>query len=325
MNKKPVIQVFALGGTIAMTPASGAGVVPSLTATDLVAAVPGLADMADVRAETLMQKGSANLEFSLIAGLCARAMASDADGIVVTQGTDSMEETAFLASLLWTGDKPLVFTGAMRTPNQPGADGPANLMDAVRVAMQAPAGVYLVMNNDVHDPWRVSKEHTSSVAAFWSKGGPLAQVVEGTVRWQRQPERRAVIAAGDAGPGHFAPVALLSACLDDDGRLFDGLKSAGYKALVIEAFGAGHLSERWADKAEALAVHMPVVFASRARDGMVFENTYGYRGAEIDLIRRGLVPSGGLSGRKARILLSLLAGNTNHDWRQVFTAAAKSV
>jgi len=323
MKNKPVIQVFALGGTIAMTPASGAGVVPSLSASDLVAAVPGLTDVADVRAETLVQKGSANLDFDLIAGLCARAAESDADGIVVTQGTDSMEESSFLASLLWAAGKPLVFTGAMRTPNQPGADGPANIMDAITVAASVSAGVYLVMNGEVHDPWRVSKEHTTSVGAFWSKGGPAGALVEGDIHW------RTALAAPRPfclpGKASFADVALMGACLGDDGRLLDAVEGAGYDGLVIEAFGAGHLSELWADKAAALAGRMPVVFASRARDGRVLEGTYGYKGAEIDLIARGLVPAGGLSGRKARILLSLLLKKDRDGWRQAFTLTTKSV
>ncbi|MCJ9429069.1 asparaginase [Kordiimonas marina] len=323
MKKRPVIQVFALGGTIAMTPAQGAGVVPSLSASDLVAAVPGLADVADVRAETLVQKGSANLDFKLIADICARAAKSDADGIVVTQGTDSMEESSFLASLLWGVGKPLVFTGAMRTPNQPGADGPANLMDAVTVAAHAPAGVYLVMNGEVHDPWRVSKEHTTSVGAFWSRGGPMGALVEGEIHWRAPVPARLALSRPEAAA--FAPVALISACLDDDGRLLSAIAHAGYEALVVEAFGAGHLSEIWADKAVALAGHMPVIFASRAKDGRVLEGTYGYVGAEIDLIARGLVPAGGLSGRKARILLSLLLKKDRDGWRQAFTSAAKSV
>jgi L-asparaginase len=320
MNKMPVIQVYALGGTIAVTPGDTSGVTPTLSATDLIRAVPDLQELANFRAETLVQKGSANLTFDLIADLCARAEAVDADAIIVTQGTDSMEETSFFASLVYKGSKPIVFTGAMRTPNQPGADGPANLLDAARIALASPAGsVSLVMNSEVHDPWGVAKEHTSALQAFSSEHGPVGVIAEGAVYWRRPPRKAMAL------DGKPVPVALLSAVLDDDGSMLEAIKGLGYRGLVIEAYGAGHLSELWADKAEKLARDMPVVLASRARGGRVFETTYGYKGAEIDLIARGLAPAGGLRGRKARILLGILLGGEQDDWKQVFTAAAKSV
>ncbi|WP_417449646.1 asparaginase [Kordiimonas sp.] len=321
MEKMPVIQVFALGGTIAMTPCASSGVTPTLSAADLIRAVPDLMGMAEFHAETLVQKGSANLTFELISDLCRRAEASSAQAVIVTQGTDSMEETSFLASLLYKGDAPLVFTGAMRSSDQPGADGPANLLDAARVALSAPEGsVSLVMNAEVHDPWHVAKEHTSSLQAFISEHGPVGTVVEGGVIWR---------GAARTGLGYEcerpAPVALVSAVLDDDGRQLDALPSLGYEAVVIEAYGAGHLSEIWADKAARLTEHMPVLLASRARAGRVFEQTYGYIGAEIDLIGRGLLPTGGMRGRKARLLLSLLLGAEKQNWKQVFTTIVKSV
>ncbi|WP_417456864.1 asparaginase [Kordiimonas sp.] len=321
MTKAPVIQVFALGGTIAMTPGDQSGVTPTLSATDLIRAVPSLQNLADFKADTIAQRGSANLAFPLIEKLCRMAEEVTADAVIVTQGTDSMEETSFLASLLYKGDKPLVFTGAMRTPDQPGADGPANLHAAALVALDAQEGsVSLVVNGEVHDPWLVAKEHTSTLQAFSSEHGPIATIVEDKIWWLR---------GARMGMGlqtkKFAPVALLSAVLDDDGRLIDNLASLGYEGVVFEAYGAGHLSEMWADKAEALCAHMPVILASRAREGRVFEKTYGYVGAEIDLIGRGLIPSGGLRGRKARILLSLLLGQDDKNWKETFTAAAKSV
>lgn len=323
MNNKPAIQVFALGGTIAMTPGASAGVKPTLTARDLISAVPGLQDLADLRAETLVQKGSANLTMSLIADIMDRISTCDADAVIVTQGTDSMEETAFLASLLNQSNKPIVFTGAMRTPNQPGADGPANLYDAVLTAVNHNTkGVTLVMNGEVHDPWLVAKEHTSSLQAFQAEQGPLATIAEGDVCWRRPvPDRTTELPVGD----EFAPVALVSACLDDDGRLLDSLIDLGYQGVVIEAFGAGHLSEVWADKAEVLAEKIPVILASRTKAGRVFERSYGYKGAEIDLLARGLVSSGWLRARKARLLLSCLLGRNVTNWKEAFTRMVKSV
>ncbi|WCL52670.1 asparaginase [Gimibacter soli] len=311
MTSLPHIQVFALGGTIAMTPGAASaspGVVPSLTATDLVAGVPEIAKVAHVTAETLMQVGSANLTLAHVAEVCRRAEAGSAAGYVVTQGTDSMEETAFAAFLLYEGDAPIVFTGAMRSANIPGADGAANLLAAIRVAASGGAPhVSVVMNDEIHDPARVRKSHTSSVAAFTSSGGPEGQIVEGRVFLRGPlPVRHAPMKL-DAAKAQ--PVALLTATLDDTTALVEALPSLGYKGAVIAAYGGGHLSEPWADAAAKLAAEMPVVLATRTGAGRVLEKSYGYRGAEIDLIERGLIPSGGLDTRKARILLSLLLGS----------------
>lgn len=322
MNKKPVIQVFALGGTIAMTPGASAGVIPRLTAADLVSAVPGIDQLATIRAVTLAKKGSANLSFDQIANVISKAASCEADGVVVTQGTDSMEESAFLASVMYRGDKPIIFTGAMRAPGQLSADGPSNLYNAVLAATDpSMRGVGLMMNGELHDPWYVAKEHTSSLQAFVSEHGPAATITEGQLYWPRPMPRHDL---ERVVPQRFAPVALVSTFLDDDGRLLDALPDMGYEGAVIEGFGAGHMPEGWADKAEALAKSMPVVLSSRARAGRVFEKTYGYKGAEIDLIERGLIPAGGLRPRKARILLSCLIGANTGNLKHSFTIAAKS-
>lgn len=324
MKQKPQLHIFSLGGTISMasTQQSGSGVRPTFSAHDIVAAAPELAQLADISAESLSLKGSANLLFSEIAELCRRAATLSTDGIMVTQGTDTMEECAFLASLLYRGPSPMVFTGAMRSPAQPGADGRANLMAAALTALTSngPA-VSLVMNDEIHHPFYVTKSHTSNVAAFQSPiRGPVGQIAEDSVFLHPvQPAPTFDI------PSKFAPIALLPAVLDDDGSLFDAILGAGYSGLVIEGFGAGHVSEIIAEKLAAIAAKIPVILASRVRAGSVFERTYGYRGAEIDLLNKGLVPAGRLSGRKARILLSLILGLEKSDWRKEFTHVVKHV
>ncbi len=324
MTKKPVLQIFGLGGTIAMAPTetAGDGVLPSLSADDLIKAAPELSDIAQIHASTLSQKGSANLRFMEIAELCRRSAEQNCDGIVVTQGTDTMEETSFLASLLYRGKRPLVFTGAMRSPTQPGADGRANLMAASLTALSSEAPhVSVVMNDEIHHPYYVMKAHTSNVAAFQSPvRGPIGQIAENTV--YMHPVKPSPVF--DV-PVKFAPIALLSAVLDDDGNLFDTILSAGYAGLVVEGFGAGHVSEPIAEKLANIAKQIPVILSSRVRAGSVFERTYGYRGAEIDLLNKGLVPAGRLSGRKARILLSLILGLGLPDWRQEFVRVVKQV
>lgn len=324
MSKKPVLQIFGLGGTIAMAPtkAAGDGVLPSLSADDLIKAAPELSDIAHIHASTLSLKGSANLRFVEIAELCRQSAEQNCDGIVVTQGTDTMEETSFLASLLYRGKRPLVFTGAMRSPTQPGADGRANLMAASLTALSREAPhVSVVMNDEIHHPYYVMKAHTSNVAAFQSPvRGPIGQIAENTV--YMHPVKPSPVF--DI-PAKFASIALLSAALDDDGNLFDTILSAGYAGLVVEGFGAGHVSEPIAEKLANIAERIPVILSSRVRAGSVFERTYGYRGAEIDLLNKGLVPAGRLSGRKARILLSLILGLGLPDWRQEFVRVVKQV
>ena len=324
MKQKSKLQIYSLGGTIAMAPTldAGSGVCPTFSADDIIAAAPELAEVADISTESLSLKGSANLLFSEIAELCRRAARVPSGGIMVTQGTDSMEESAFLASLLYRGSQPMVFTGAMRSPTQPGADGRANLMAAALTALTSDGpAVSVVMNDEIHHPFYVTKSHTSNVAAFQSPvRGPVGQIAEGNVFLHPvQPSPTFEI------PAEFAPVALLSAVLDDDGNLFDTILSAGYAGLVVEGFGAGHVSENIAEKLAVIAAKIPVILASRVRAGSVFERTYGYRGAEIDLLNKGLVPAGRLSGRKARILLSLILGLKKPDWRLEFTYVVKHV
>ncbi|MCK0069758.1 asparaginase [Kordiimonas sp. 5E331] len=321
MEKMPLIQVFALGGTIAMTPGT-AGVVPSLDAKSLVDAVPSLTDIAEIQAETLAAVGSANLSFQQIYDVCRRAEAADCNGVVITQGTDTLEETSFLASLLYKGDKPLIFTGAMRTPNQPGADGPSNLYNAVLAAASGEVnGVSLLMNTEIHDPALVAKEHTAEVSAFVSRGfGPVARIIEGEVRTLRAIEPIADIEFCEP-----ESVALVSAALDLEPVFIEKAPDLGFKGMVIEAFGAGHLPEAWADAAAELASEMPVVLSTRITEGPVLENSYGYKGAEIDLLNRGLLPSGYLKGRKARILLSLLLAENAGTAKARFIEAVRKL
>lgn len=307
---KPRVHVISLGGTIAMAGDGAAGVVPKLDAADLVAAVPEVEAVAAVTAESFRQVASANLGFADIIALAGRIgdMAGQGiDGFVVTQGTDTLEDSAFLLACLTDGSVPVAVTGAMRNPTQVGGDGPANLLAAVRVAASeetAEHGVVVVMNDEVHTARHVTKAHRFNVAAFASPDtGPIGWVAEGRVRYHGTAKP----------PPRFRPVeltrpaevALLTSVFGSQGRLLDGFADKGFDGLVVEAFGVGHLPESLADAAGALAEAMPVVLASRIPAGEIFTETYGYAGGEIDLIRRGFIPAGPWSGRKARILLTL--------------------
>ncbi|AKZ64038.1 hypothetical protein F506_16440 [Herbaspirillum hiltneri N3] len=314
MSHLPKIAIGSLGGTVSMTSSQpGEGISSRLTAGDLTAAVPGLGDIAQIQAASLLQLASGSLRFdNLLACLhwAEQQLAEGADGVVMTQGTDTMEETAFFFDLFWRHEQPLVITGAMRGPQQAGADGPGNLFAAV-VAAAAPAsrgrGVLVAMNDTLHAASRVRKTHTLATETFSSPvSGPSGVVVEKQALYFSPPRvRQPIPLPTSAG----IRVALLESCLDADTGLLDAVLAAGYNGLVISAFGAGHIAAEWAVKLSELLPRMPVIVGSRTGAGGTATKTYDYPGSEMDLQRRGVVLAGWLCPRKARILLWALLGN----------------
>ncbi len=310
---KPRLLVLSLGGTITMVPSEAGGITPTLGAADLVAAVPALAEVAEIEAVSPLRVASPSLTPENLIDVATRieaAFAGDVDGAVVVQGTDTLEESAFLLDLLVAGEKPVVLTGAMRGADAPGADGPANLLAAARVAASPLArglGALVVLNYDIHAARFVQKSHTALPSAFLSPlAGPLGAVIEDEPRLYLRLERLPCLAA-EGGPP--APIALVRCPMGDDTRLLRALGGLGYAGVVIEGMGAGHVHADAAPVLGELAAAMPVVLASRSMTGPVFTRTYGYPGSEIDLIGRGLIPAGFLSGLKARLLLSLALRN----------------
>jgi L-asparaginase len=313
-KQSPRIAVFSLGGTIASTAtpgAGGGGVTPQLGADDLVGAVPQLSEVAQVEPVAFRQLPSAELTFTDLVELAAeisKQFESGVSGAVVTQGTDTIEESAFALDLLMPGPQPVVVTGAMRNPTLAGADGPANLLAAVQVAASPPAaglGCLVVLADEIHAARFVRKTHTSNPAAFRSAvTGPIGWVVEGRPHIAVRVDPLAQLLPA---PGRPVPrVALIKVCLGDDGRLLDQLESLGFAGLVVEGFGGGHVPGALAPVLERLAGRMPVVLASRTGTGQTLRETYGFPGSERDLLGRKLISAGFLDGLKARVLLSLL-------------------
>lgn len=306
----PAVTVYVLGGTITMAP-GGEGITPQLSGEDLTASLPALGDLARLNVRTPFLKPGASLTMEEIAGI-AREIASDtsADGSVVVQGTDTIDETSFLLQLLYDGDAPLVVTGAMRGAAAPGADGPANLMAAVTTAASPLArghGVLVVLNDEIHHASTVEKMHKGLPNAFQSlDGGPLGYCVEGAVRLVLVQQTRTL---PHFRPARFGKVALVKVTLDDETDLLEALPGLGYEGVIVEAMGAGHTPEKWAPALEAAARRVPVVLASRVVGGPVFRNTYGFPGSESDLLKRGLIGAGWLSPHKARLLLSVAIGS----------------
>lgn len=301
------ILILSLGGTITMVPGTSPGIAPTLGAEDLVASVPALADVAEIDARSLFRLPSPSLtpaQLVEVASTIEAGFAAGFDGAVVIQGTDTMEESAFILDLLVGGDRPVVVTGAMRGAAAPGADGPANLLSAALVAASPEArglGTLVVMNDDVHAARFVQKSHTALPSTFSSPlTGPLGLVAEGRPRFYTRVARLPCLAAEHGPP---ADVALIRWAMGDDGRALPGLPGLGYSGAVIEGMGAGHVPADVVARVADLASRIPVVLATRCMRGPVFTNTYGYAGSEIDLLRHGLQPAGYLSGLKARLLL----------------------
>ncbi|WP_446040133.1 asparaginase [Streptomyces sp. SID1121] len=319
--------VLALGGTIAMTPtASASGATPTLTGSDLVASVPGLRGTAVVTAEDFRRLPGASLTTNDIVDLVVRLEQADregVDGIVVTQGTDTLEEAAFLTDLYYRGGAPVVFTGAMRVAASASADGPANLLAAVQTATCVAAreqGVLVVLGDQIHAARHVRKMHTTSPAAFGSPAtGPIGSVVEGTVRLQHPLKRTGFVPLPPGAQSHPCEVEVVTTSLGSSGILLEGLEGK-VSGLVVAAFGAGHVSRTWVSRLQALAATMPVVLASRIGTGPLLTSTYAFPGSESDLLARGLVAAGTLDPYKARLLLAahLAAGTPPPEIAKAF-------
>jgi L-asparaginase len=303
------VWLGSLGGTIAMTEETqGGGVVPNLGASQLIAAIPELADVARIEAETLLSLPSASLTFEQIIDVLTWArdkVRAGAHSVVITQGTDTLEETSYLLDLFWTGDAPLIVTGAMRSASGAGSDGPANLLAAVRVAVAEESrgrGVLVVMNDTIHAARRVMKSDALSVQAFTSPvTGPLGVMIEGRPTYFHGPLPRKVL-QGPVANRH--QIALLEASFSDTTHLIEhAARSGQFAGIVVAALGAGHVSTAYAEVIGEFARALPILIATRTGANATATATYGYPGSEIDLIRRGAIMAGWRSPRKARILL----------------------
>ncbi|MFF0201809.1 asparaginase [Streptomyces sp. NPDC005017] len=321
MGATRTVAVYSLGGTIAMTtdPATG-GVVPALSAHDLLAAVPGLDGHGiDLRVHDFRRVPGASLTFDDLTELGAAVdktlAGGDVDGVVITQGTDTIEETAFFLDLHHGHEQPIIVTGAMRNPTMAGPDGPANLYAAVLAASDPQlrgAGALVVLNDEIHAARHVRKSHTTSPSALTSPGaGPIGRIAEDQVRLTAAlPHRYGPLTRPRS---REVRVGLYTVSLGDDGELlaaWDGRCDG----LVVAAFGVGHVPQRLVESLERLAARVPVVLSSRIGNGPVLTRTYSFPGSEKDLISRGLIPAGNLGPYQARLLLhGLLAQDANRE------------
>lgn len=313
MIRRPTVAIISLGGTIASTPSAESGLAgPRLSAVDLVSALPEATLLAELEVVDLARLPSCDLTIALARSIAVEVtqMASQGvTGVVVTQGTDTIEELAYCLDLLVAEDLPIAVAGAMRHSASPGADGHANLLDAVRAVSSPEAhglGCMVVMNGEIHSARTVRKAHTSAPSAFRSEGvGPIGWLVEGEAHFRDRPFPRATIAIPADTTVALPP--LVRMAFDDDGWWLAALDRVPPSGLVIEGMGGGHVPGWLAEGVVGIARRIPVVLTSRTGGGTVLTSTYGgFAGSESALVAGGLIPAGTLDGLKARIVLGLL-------------------
>jgi L-asparaginase len=314
VNALPRVAVIFTGGTISMTvDAAAGGAVPTLGGADLLAAMPELARRADLVPIDLGRIPASHFSFADV--LRVRRIIDGAlldrrvRGVVVVQGTDTLEETAFAWDLLHRDPRPVVVTGAMRNASDPGWDGPANLMGAVRVAAAEAArggGVLVVLAGRVHAADAVAKRHASAVDAFATREGPpLGRVGEGGVRLRPRGPRRTLTAT----PGSAAmPIPIIVAALETTGAALDAAVRDRARGVVVAATGSGNTHPDLLRAALAAQdAGVTVVLASRTGAGAVGA-AYAFPGGGATWIRAGIPTAGDLTPVQARVALALGLG-----------------
>lgn len=306
------IVLITTGGTIASRATTeGGDVVAGVSGDRLRASLHDPLDGIGLTVDDFCSVGSFAIDlplaFSLAQRIRTHLAGDDCDGVVVAHGTDTMEESAYLADLLVEGDKPVVFTGAQRNAGMPDTDGPRNLASAIRVAASDATrglGVVISFEEEFHAARDVTKTHTSRVDTFRSgEHGKLGETDDGTVIVHRRPAQRL----------HYAPerieteVELVKMVMGASDRYVRFAAGDGAKAIVLEGFGIGNTTPSvTAAVADIIAAGLPVIITSRCPEGRV-RPVYGAGGGK-DLARAGAIFAGDLSGPKARIAVAVLLG-----------------
>ena len=314
-QKLPRVVVLATGGTIAsrFDPSIGA-LAPTATGADLVRAVPGLEKIATVDVEQVANIGSYDMTPEVWRQLSKRANAllatNDVSGVVVTHGTDTLEETAYFLDLTVTSSKPVVLVGAQRAASYFDSDGPRNLLNAVRVAISPEAtgkGTLVVMNGQINAAREVTKTNTIEVETFKTlEFGALGVADLGAVRFYRAPLRRQTIAISDQQT--LGRVEIVNQYAGADGRIISLLLEQGkLDGLVVEGFGLGHITSGTLDALKEVRRRgIPVVLSTRVYTGRVVP----LYARDVETQQIGCILADNLSAQKARVLLMLALTRT---------------
>jgi L-asparaginase len=304
------IRLLAVGGTISCLPgADVSGVTATRTAAEIVESVPALAEVAEIEVGDVATIASFAITLADMHSLALeaqRALEEGCEGVVITHGTDTIEETAYALALMVPRGRPIVFTGAMRNPTLPGTDGPANLLSACLVAAgeeTAGLGPLIVLNDELHTARFATKLHTTRVSTIGSPGaGPIGDIVERRVNLWFRPAYEDYLGLPDSIDG--SRVELVRIAADPSEALLRAAAERAPHGIVVEGTGGGHLPPALLPALDdAIGAGIPVVVATRCSSGANLEETYGMPGGETDLRRRGALPAGLLSGHKARLRL----------------------
>jgi L-asparaginase len=310
---KPNITILATGGTIAGAAATGtqSGYTSGAVGIDtMVAAVPGIEKLANIKGEQISNVGSQDMSFDIMLKLAKRINellpTSGVDGIVITHGTDTMEETAYFLNLTVKSDKPVVMTGSMRPSTAVSADGPLNLYNAVAVAADPNArgrGVLVVMNDQIHAAHSLTKTSTTALQTFMSPiRGVVGVTAYGKNDWYNTPPWKHTTKSefDVSGLTKLPRVDIVYADADMPPDLIDASVNAGAKGIVIAGVGNGNMNKASLDAAaKAAKKGVVVVRSTRVATGLVDRNV------EVKDDELGFVASDELNPQKSRILLSL--------------------
>jgi len=320
------VTLLAAGGTISSIEGAsgGPGAAPGLDAAGLVAALPG-----DVRVEarTVLSKPGPQLSLDDALTL-AREAVRESDrgrGVVLTSGTDTIEEVAVLCDALLGDGPPVVVTGAMRTADAPGAEGPANILDAMAVASDERAaglGAVVCFSGELHAARAVRKIDSTAPHAFGSpRSGPIGRVAEARLELFARPLRGPRV---PLPPSLDLAVPIVTTWLGDDGALLRAALDADPAGLVLVALGGGHLPPPTLAALGDAPSRLPVALCLRPERAHHLRATYGFAGSERDVLATGVIPGDGLSAPAARMLLlaGLGAGLRGADLRAVFAVGA---
>lgn len=317
-QNKPNIVILATGGTIAGAAASGtqSGYTSGAVGIDtMLRAVPGIEKLATIKGEQISNVGSQDMSFDIMLKLAKRINellpTTAVDGIVITHGTDTMEETAYFLNLTVKSHKPVVLVGSMRPSTAVSADGPLNLYNAVAVAADPAArgrGVLVVLNDQIHAAHSLTKTSTTAIQTFMSPlRGLIGVSAYGKNDWYNTPPwKHTSHSEFDISNVTKLPrVDIVFACADMPPDLIDASVNAGAKGIVIAGVGNGNMNKASLEAAaRAVKKGVAVVRASRVATGMVDRNV------EVNDDELGFVASDELNPQKARILLSLALLNT---------------
>jgi len=307
--KKNILLILT-GGTISMKSVGNLGVIPTSELADFLRQFPQLSGVANVEVMDYLNIPSPYMTPQMMFDLAKMIDLKiiDYDGVVITHGTDTLEESAFLADLVLTTRKPVVFTAAMRSGGDLGLDGPRNIIGSVRVASHHDSidkGVLVVMNDEIHTARDVVKSDTGKVDAFMSVGfGPLGIVDPDNIVYHRSTLYRENVWTDALD----TRVDLIKAVAGMDAKYINCSVESGARAIVIEAFGRGNLpKDLLPDLRRAIDSGVLVVIASRTYTGRVLPE-YGYEGGGKNLEDMGAILAGDLKGIKVRLKLMTLFG-----------------